>query len=574
MKLFANLKIRLKMLVCFSLLIAMMIALVVIGMLGMLGISNDYTATINGPLAVHSYLVEYQNDFRDVKEAVAKLVIYAGIDSDKCATFADSASSSFNNAISGIDAASTANSANLKLSQKEKNDNEATIKNIKDLLNQYKSATMQPIIDAAKNNDRDKAMQIYQAENLVPKIKEPTHALIDETSKISTQYVGDAKHLATRDDTTLIIVAAAATAVAVIVAVYISRFVGNLVVPMAAFFKNAGTVGDLSLSETNQKIIAKYMPLTEEMGNLSNGALMFVLHIGKVAEQLKKIAGGDLTVEIEALSDADVIGQSLKQMVASLNSMFVEVNDSSINIASGSKQVAEGSQILAQGATEQSASTKQLTDSIVEMSNKTKASAEMANQAANLASTIKTNAEKGSLQMDAMIDAVNEINAASQSIIKVIKVIDDIAFQTNILALNAAVEAARAGQHGTGFAVVAEEVRNLAAKSAEAAKETGDMIQDSVEKAELGSRIAMETASSLTEIVAGINESSLIIEQIARSSEEQSRDINQINYGINEVAQVVDKNSAASQESAAASEEMSAQATVLENLVAQFKLKG
>ena len=187
------------------------------------------------------------------------------------------------------------------------------------------------------------------------------------------------------------------------------------------------------------------------------------------------------------------------------DNLISNIGDVSRSFISSSKQIADGAQTLAHGTTQQSASIQELLSSISEISRKTKDNADMAIRAAELADTIKQNAEKGSSQMDDMMSAVNEINQASHGINKVIKVIDDIAFQTNILALNAAVEAARAGQHGKGFAVVAEEVRNLASKSADAAKDTAMLISNSKEKAELGSRIANETAASLAEIVSGIS---------------------------------------------------------------------
>ncbi len=274
----------------------------------------------------------------------------------------------------------------------------------------------------------------------------------------------------------------------------------------------------------------------------------------------KKIGHIEVVQDITAMVKTQRAGAALVENIEQVSRSFI----------TGSGQISDGAQTLAQGSTQQAASVEQLSSSIAEIADKTKANAAMAGKAATLANTIKHNAEKGSAQMDELTGAVREINTASQNISKVIKTIEDIAFQTNILALNASVEAARAGQHGKGFAVVAEEVRNLATKSSVAAQDTGALIANSVEKAELGARIADETASSLTEIVSGINESSRIVTEIAKSSEEQSLGIAQINKGIDQVAQVVQQNSATAEESAAASEEMSSQASMLEDLLMQY----
>ena len=372
----------------------------------------------------------------------------------------------------------------------------------------------------------------------------------------------------------LIVLIIVAAIISVFLALYISSLFNRPLRALAAFMHKAGTTGDISLDSDDMAIINKYAQMKDEIGQAINGSALFVQHVTHIAKELESLAEGDLSHDIKTLSDSDEMGNSLSQLVNNLNDMFTEIHASTNQVSTGSRQVADGAQSLAQASTEQAASIEVLSNSISEIAERTKENATTADRTAKLSETIKLNAEKGNTQMDEMITAVGEINEASKSISKIIKTIDDIAFQTNILALNAAVEAARAGQHGKGFAVVAEEVRNLASKSAEAAKDTGDMIQNSIEKAEFGARVAGETALSLKEIVTGINESTQLVAEIANSSEHQSLGITQVNNGIDQVAQVVQQNSAIAEESAAASEEMSGQSDMLQQLITQFKLKG
>ena len=357
------------------------------------------------------------------------------------------------------------------------------------------------------------------------------------------------------------------------IALYLPKHISKPLTLLSTFMKKASTTGDLSLRPEDLEIIGEYAQINDEIGETIASCASFVGHVTKVSEELKIVAGGDLTIEIEPISDVDTMGISLLNVVGSLNETLEEIQRSTEQVSMGSRQVAEGAQSLAQGATEQAASIQELSGSISDLAERTRENAETADRTSKLSGIIKENAERGSRQMDEMMHAVLEINEASNSISKIIKTIDDIAFQTNILALNAAVEAARAGQHGKGFAVVAEEVRNLAAKSAEAAKETGVMIQNSMEKAEFGSCKAGETATSLSEIVSGINESSNLIAEIARASEIQSAEIAQINTGIEQVSHVVQQNSATAQQSAAVSEQMSSQSSMLNELTAHFQLK-
>lgn len=297
--------------------------------------------------------------------------------------------------------------------------------------------------------------------------------------------------------------------------------------------------------------------------------------INKLIKVADRIAGGDLDVEIEITSKDEVgtLAAAFRKLSSNTNEALLSIQNASEQVASGAQQISETGMVLSQGAAEQASSVQQLTASLEEISNQTRINADTAVQANQLAEEARDNALQGNQQMQGMLTAMDEINTSSENISKIIKVIDEIAFQTNILALNAAVEAARAGQHGKGFAVVAEEVRNLAARSAGAAKETTDMIEGSIKKVKDGMQIAGETAAALDKIVTGITRAASLVGSITDASNEQAAGISQVNQGIIQVSQVVQTNSATSEESAAASEQLAGQAEVLKEQVGRFNLR-
>lgn len=312
----------------------------------------------------------------------------------------------------------------------------------------------------------------------------------------------------------------------------------------------------------------------DEFGMLVDEYRQVISNIKYQAQIAEEVSQGNLTITVNPKSPDDLLGNSLKKLVEDNLSTLSNISDAGTQVTISSSQVASASQALAQGSTEQASAIQEITASIDEIADKTKQNAEQANEAAGLVIHAIEDVKKGNQQMEDMVNAMQDINQSSESISKIIKTIDDIAFQTNILALNAAVEAARAGEAGKGFAVVAEEVRSLAAKSASAAKETAEMIEDSISKVSLGSQIADDTARALEAITKVVQESEVIINGIAESSNYQATAVAQIEQAITQVSQVVQTNSATSEECAAASEELSNQASKMRDMLSIYNLRG
>ena len=319
----------------------------------------------------------------------------------------------------------------------------------------------------------------------------------------------------------------------------------------------------------------------DEIGDLAAAIQSVMQHVQEIisdlSDKLSELAKGNFRVSLENTEQYPgayrPLLNSLQEISNDLNKTMAEIKTSAKEVNAGAEQVSSGAQGLSQGATEQASSIEELSATVNDISEHIKKTAEntrLANTEAQNAGKEVSHSDK---QMQQMKAAMENINQKSGEISKIIKTIDDIAFQTNILALNAAIEAARAGVAGKGFAVVADEVGNLAQKSANAAKDTTMLIEETLQAVEQGTVLADSTAESLQRVVTGASKVTELVNQIAEASVEQSRAVEQVSTGIDQISSVVQSNTATAEESAAASEELSGQANILNELVGRFQLK-
>lgn len=299
--------------------------------------------------------------------------------------------------------------------------------------------------------------------------------------------------------------------------------------------------------------------------------------ITDVTEGLGNIGNGNLTADTKHpqlyIGDYKALADGMYLIMERLSETMTQISQASEQVNAGASQVSDGAQALSQGATEQASTVEKLSGTLTETSKKIEQNAVYASDARGEVEKVGKEIAMSNDDMKEMIGAMGQISEKSNEISKIIKTIDDIAFQTNILALNAAVEAARAGAAGKGFAVVADEVRNLASKSAEAAKTTENLIEETVTAVEKGSQIVQETAKSMETVVGGAKSITSVIDQIAVESRTQADAIKQVQVEVEQISDVIQTNAATSEQSAAASEELNAQAQNMKQLVSKFQLR-
>ena len=323
-----------------------------------------------------------------------------------------------------------------------------------------------------------------------------------------------------------------------------------------------------------------HYPHKDEIGELSRSISEVIGRSKKIVfdlrDRLDAMAGGNFTENLESeeyVGDYAPLLESLKHIQEDMNRTLQEVHASSVQVLSSAEQVNTGAQSLSQGATEQASSIEELSANMQDISQSIQASTKTAGDAYKLQGEAGVAVLQSNEKMEEMRKAMDDITAKSNEISKIIKTIDDIAFQTNILSLNAAIEAARAGAAGKGFAVVADEVGNLAQKSAKAAQNTGLLIEETIEAVEKGAKITEETAESLNSVSKSTEEVNTLIEKISAASSKDLEGITSLNQGLQQISSVVQANSATAEQSAAASEELTGQANKMNELVERFQLK-
>lgn len=428
------------------------------------------------------------------------------------------------------------------------------------------------IIETAKAGDYDQAANLLAGDYKTS---------FDETIKVSDDLYETADTQAASFDKRASTVKLSATiflcflfACTLIFGVIISgRTTKSIVRPLRQIEKAAK-----EMAGGNLEAVVNYVS-EDELGSLAGSMRTMIStlsnYITDISRGMKELAQGNMAIkpEVEFYGDFIALMENIMEAVTAFNKALIEIDNSATQVSEGAELIAGSGHTLSQGSEEQTASIQQLSATIHEISERIYNSSQNAQLAKSNVELVENDIEESNRNMKKMVEAMENISKSSNEISNIIKTIESIATQTNLLSLNAAIEAARAGEAGKGFAVVADEVRNLAAESAEASKNSTALIKDSIDAVQLGMEIVGETASSLLRVVENARVVTSTVEQISEDAQAQASAIQQISDGVGEISNVIAENNAAIEQSAASSQELSAQAAALKGLVEQFQVK-
>ena len=438
-----------------------------------------------------------------------------------------------------------------------------------------KLAPMREHVLTLASEDKKAESAEYMEHNNIIAIQEAQaelNSLIESGNKKGENLVSGLREKQAMAVFTVIILGGISVAVSVVFGVYITH---GITQPVTELEQAARAMAKGEFSTVRVAYDSR-----DELGSLAGDIRSMVKTLTDVIQNetyiLNEMAEGNFSVHSERdeyyIGEFEQLLRSMKKINRGLSELLLQISQSADNVAASSEQVSSGSQNLAQGTTEQAASVEELTGMMSEISDQAYRNSRDAQEASEKAQMVKENATESSRSMQEMVKAMAEISGKSDEIRKIVKTIEDFSFQTNILALNAAVEAARAGDRGKGFSVVANEVRSLANQSSAASKSTAALIQSSLQAVENGRKIANETDNALAEVVSGIDNVSELLFHITDASSKQFDANRQVTENINLISEVVQTNSATAEECAAASEELASQAQLLKELVSHFKL--